>query len=88
MEAMASGCAVVASKVGGNPELVADGETGLLFECGNAGRLAERILTLIDRPDLRERLGQCASRRIAAEFTIEKSARRMEGIYMEFLNRR
>ena len=49
MEAMACGCACVASAVGGNPELVRSGETGLLFRAGDAGELAERLRQLYGR---------------------------------------
>jgi glycosyltransferase involved in cell wall biosynthesis len=84
MEAMACGCCVVASNVGGNPELVT-GETGVLFEKGNTAELASRLIELVDRPDLRARLGECAAARIRSEFTIEASARRMGEIYEDFL---
>ncbi len=85
MEAMASGCAVVASRVGGNPELVLDGETGLLFEVGNAAGLASRLERLIEDRTLRARLAGAGYLRIRAEFPLDASIRRLEAIYDEFL---
>ncbi len=56
MEAMACGCCVVASNAGGNPELVQDGNTGLIFQKGSAVDLAAKLRLLFSRPDLRSRL--------------------------------
>jgi glycosyltransferase involved in cell wall biosynthesis len=88
MEAMACGCAVVASQVGGNPELVSDGTTGLLFEAGNASELADRLEHLIFEEDLRIRLGLAASTSVRERFSLEASVRRMEEIYRELLARK
>lgn len=81
MEAMACGCAPVASRVGGNPELIAHGETGLLFEPGDAEELARHLELLAGNRDLRVRLGAAAAVRIRREFSVEQAARRMEQIY-------
>jgi len=85
MEAMACGCAVVASAVGGNPELVSDGNTGLLFQAGNAADLADRLERLIVDETLRTRFGDEAQKRIRQCFSLETSVRRMEEIYEELL---
>jgi glycosyltransferase involved in cell wall biosynthesis len=85
MEAMACGCAVVASRVGGNPELVLDGETGLLFEKSDAAGLAARLRLLIEDEPLRRRLASAGSRMIREKFSLQSSARRMEQIYESFL---
>ncbi|MBV8820942.1 MAG: glycosyltransferase, partial [Acidobacteriaceae bacterium] len=53
MEAMACGCCAAASNVGGNPELVREGETGLLFEAGDAHGLAAALRRLIENAGLR-----------------------------------
>lgn len=57
LEAMAAGLPVVASRVGGIPEVVVDGETGLLVEPGNPEDLASALLRLASDPDLRARMG-------------------------------
>ena len=84
MEAMACGCAAVASNVGGNPELIRHGETGLLFEKEDVEDLASRLRYLIENPEYRRLLAATGATRIAAEFSIEASARRMEEIYLSF----
>ncbi len=87
MEAMAFGLAVVASNVGGNPELVIDGETGLLFKAGDAQDLARQLSALIGQAELRQRLRMNASAYVAARFGKEVSVRRMEAVYRAFLGR-
>jgi glycosyltransferase involved in cell wall biosynthesis len=64
VEAMACGAAVAASEVGGVPDLVRDGETGLLAEKGNAAQLAERLQALLADAGLRTRLGAAARRAV------------------------
>lgn len=88
MEAMACGCAAVASRVGGNAELVRHGETGLLFDCAEAGQLAACLRELLDHPDLRMRLAAEGSRYIRGRFSLESAARRMGEIYEELLEQR
>jgi glycosyltransferase involved in cell wall biosynthesis len=85
MEAMGCGCAVVASAVGGNPELVSDGTNGFLFQAGNASELADRLERLIVDEDLRTRFGAESSNRARQRFSLDASVDRMEGIYREFL---
>jgi glycosyltransferase involved in cell wall biosynthesis len=81
MEAMACGCCPVASRVGGNPELVIPGSTGLLFEAGKAEDLAAQLRLLIQNEELRKRLAGAAAIRIATEFTHCAAAKRMGDIY-------
>lgn len=87
MEAMASGCCAVASRVGGNPELVHDGDTGLLFESGNAAALAAQLKSLIDDPERRARLAGAGTQFIAANFCTARSIRCMENVYTGFLSK-
>jgi L-malate glycosyltransferase len=87
MEAMACGCAVIASAVGGNPELVDPEGTGLLFESGNLTDLSDKITRLARNHHLRKRLGIKAREFIKQQFSLERASRRMEGIYQEFLTR-
>jgi glycosyltransferase involved in cell wall biosynthesis len=87
MEAMACGCPVVASNVGGNPELVRNGETGLLFEPGDAARLAAVLQTLIENDSMRERLAEAAAGFVSERFSIRASAQRMGEIYQQLIER-
>ena len=88
MEAMACGCCVIASRVGGNPELVIDGETGLLFEKANAADLAGQLALLIEDEGLRQRLAENGTRRIQEQFSLAASANRMGEIYDGVLDAR
>ena len=85
MEAMACGCAVTASRVGGNPELVREGETGLLFEPRDAAGLARNLERLVDQEELRHRLALAGAEFIRGNFSVEASARRMGEIYTSLL---
>jgi L-malate glycosyltransferase len=85
MEAMGCGCCPVASDIGGNPELLTDGETGLLFPVGDAASLAQRLERLLDDAAYRRALAHAACHRMHTEFTREIAARRMAAIYEEFL---
>ena len=68
LEAMMAGRAVVASRVGGIPEMIVDGETGLLVPPKDAGALASALAWLIASPSLRDRLGKAARSRAMQEF--------------------
>lgn len=85
MEAMASGCCVIASRVGGSPELVRHGETGLLFDAGNAADLAVQIQRAIHNADERRAMSQAASQFIRTSFTIERAAQCLTGLYRGLL---
>ena len=87
MEAMASGCAVIASRVGGNPELVIDQKTGLLFKAGNVDELAARLKLLIERPDLRSEYARAGGERMRRDFSLQQSVRTMQTVYMKFLQK-
>jgi glycosyltransferase involved in cell wall biosynthesis len=71
LEAQACGLPVLASRIGGIPEYVAEGETGLLFPPGEHGRLAEAVRRLHGDPELRRRLAQAARARVEAHFSAE-----------------
>lgn len=75
VEAMASGRVVIASRVGGIPEIVRDGMDGYLFDPGDARALASRILEVLDRPDRRRAVEEAARQRAVECFDIrEKEA--------------
>jgi glycosyltransferase involved in cell wall biosynthesis len=83
LEAMASGRPVVATRVGGVPELVQDGTSGFLTEPDPA-RLAERLRHLLTDRVLRQRMGSAARARAEA-FSWERVVRETEGVYREVL---
>jgi L-malate glycosyltransferase len=86
MEAMACGCACIASRTGGNPELIRHEETGLLFEPGDANDLTKRLLHFIENPALRTRLARTAVQTIRERFSLPASVSRMQEIYETLLN--
>jgi glycosyltransferase involved in cell wall biosynthesis len=77
MEAAALGKPVLASRVAGIPELVADEVTGLLFAPSNWNELAHQLERLIEDDDLRRRLGEAGLERVSQEFDIRISVRRL-----------
>jgi glycosyltransferase involved in cell wall biosynthesis len=85
MEAMACGCCVAASRVGGNPELVTHGETGMLFEPRDAAGLARSIASARARSRAARRVGNERRRLIRSRFSLEAAARRMGEIYSVLL---
>ena len=87
LEAMAAGVPVVASRVGGLPDVVSDGESGLLVAPGDAGELAAALERLLDDPQLRLRLGAGAAAR-AQEFSADAVVPRFEAAYERALARR
>jgi len=73
-EAMASGCVVVASRTGGIPELVEDGQTGLLVEPHDPKAIAAALNRVLASPDLRRRLAAAARRRVEERFSLQRCA--------------
>lgn len=85
LEAMATGLPVIASDVGGNPEVVHDGISGLLFAAGGVDELSDHLLKLYARTRLREELGDAARRRIREEFSIESMVQNYKHLYRSLL---
>jgi mannosyltransferase len=85
MEAMACGCCAIASRAGGNPELVSHRRTGLLFEPGNADSLADQLIAAVEDATLREDLSRAGADFIAANFSIPASVGRLQRLYQSLL---
>ena len=85
MEAMACGCCAIASDTGGNPELVRDGETGLLFPTGDITSLAARLDGMLANRDTRRCLASHGAQFMREHFSREAAARRMGEIYTSYL---
>ena len=82
-EAMFCAKPVIATNVGGNPELIEDQHSGLLVESNNPVQLAEKIRFLKHHPDIREKLGENARQRALKNFTLKKMIRAYEDLYMK-----
>ena len=85
LEAMASATPVVASRIGGVPEVVVDGETGFLVEPGDVDALYDRIASLLADRRLARRLGDNARAAVTERFTWQACARRCVAAYRELL---
>ena len=84
-EAMASALPVVSTTVGGIPELVKDGETGILVPPEDPAKLAEAINSLLDDPQRMREMGAQGRERVRQHFTWEVVAERVLGFYREIL---
>lgn len=85
VEAMAMSKPVVATEVGGVPEVVADGEVGYLVPPGDAEAMAEKICRLIEDAELREAIGRNGRKRVLELFDIRAIIRRWEQTYQDLL---
>ncbi|MGQ9558655.1 MAG: glycosyltransferase family 4 protein [Desulfurispora sp.] len=85
LEAMAAGLPVVASRVGGIPEAVQDGQTGFLVPPGQEVALAEKLGCLVQQPEWRCRMGAAGRQRVLAEFTVQSMVRKTERLYFNWL---
>lgn len=83
LEAMASGLPVLATAIGGNVEMVRDGESGRCFPTGDAASLNALLLDYIDQPDLREQHGRTARHIAEAEFSLGAMTQRYAAVYDE-----
>jgi starch synthase len=87
LEAMASGTPVIASRIGGLPEIVEDGVTGYLVRPGDVASLRERIADVLGDPAVAARLGLNARRLVATELSWERCAQRCLEVYRQLLDR-
>lgn len=81
LESMSYGLPVVVTRVGGNPEVVLDGETGFLVPPGDTVAFAEKVVRLLQDPELRARMGSAGRRRVEQEFRLTDVAGRYLRLY-------
>jgi glycosyltransferase involved in cell wall biosynthesis len=86
LEAMRAGLPVVASRVGGIPEAVVEGETGQLAERRDPDALAAALRPLVADADRRRRYGQAGRERFLEQFSFETHLRRIWSVYMEVID--
>jgi glycosyltransferase involved in cell wall biosynthesis len=82
LEAMASGCAVVGSDIGGTPELIHEGDNGLLFKCGSPEDLAAKLRVVVENAELREKFKRRSAARAQDEFSLERNLAGFRQLYL------
>ena len=85
IEALAAGRPVVATRVGGVPDVVREGEDGFLVDPGDVDALAERLARLARDPELRERLGAAGRARVIPRYSVERLVDDVDRLYRSLL---
>ena len=85
LEAMAASRPIVASRVGGIPEIIEDGVEGFLVEPMDVNGLAERCRRLIESPDVARKMGEQGRKRVERDFSATAMADRVASVYKELL---
>jgi glycosyltransferase involved in cell wall biosynthesis len=87
LEAMATGVPVVATAVGGVPEIIEDGVTGRLVPSERPDLLAQGLADVLDNPQLKERLVSEATHHVRQAFSVEARAARIHALYRDVLEK-
>jgi len=87
LEAMASGLPVIATDVGGNADLVLDGQTGHMVPAADAQAMAQRLLQLARNPEQAHALGQAGRERVLQRFSLQAMVATYQRVYDEQLGR-
>jgi glycosyltransferase involved in cell wall biosynthesis len=88
LEAAAAGCCVVASAIGGLPEILSDGRSGVLVRPGDPAALAGALAALAGDPRRREQLGRAAAHDVRERFAPARLLERVQALYDEVLGGR
>jgi len=88
LEAMACGCPVVATRVGGNPEVVVDGQTGFLVPPKDPEAMAEAIITILQDKRMAQSMGEAGRRRVEEKFSLARMVNEYQKVYEEVLYRK
>lgn len=86
LESMNHGVPVVATRVGGSPEIVVDGKTGYLTPPRDVEAFSDRVVQLLENPGMRSAMGNAARELISREFMISDVARRYADVYKDVVN--
>ena len=87
LESMAAGLPVVATNVGGNPELISDNETGILVPPRDPAALARSMIRILESPELAQRLGEAARDKVVQHYSLASTLRQTEDLYVSLLER-
>lgn len=87
LEAMALNKAVIATNIPGPRDILVDGKTGFLIPPGNINAMAEKIIYLLDNPDIAKKIGVAGRKRTEEMFDIKKQVKKNEALYSELLTK-
>lgn len=87
LEAMALGKPIIGSRIGGIPEQIDEGRTGLLFEMGNVEEISKKMKLLSENPKIRKRMGIAARKKLEQEYSLESHCVNLMKIYEELLSK-
>ncbi|RME75012.1 MAG: glycosyltransferase family 1 protein, partial [Planctomycetota bacterium] len=85
LEALYYECPVVATRIGGVPEVVIDGETGFTAPPGDSEKLGEAILKILDEPDKARKMGQKGRQKVLENFSLEKVGQELLETFLQFI---
>jgi glycosyltransferase involved in cell wall biosynthesis len=78
---MSLGIPTVATRVGGTPEIVADGETGILTESDNLGEFTNALKLLLEQPNTRQQMADKAKQRFSERFSVAQMVQQYQKLY-------
>jgi glycosyltransferase involved in cell wall biosynthesis len=87
IEALAAQRPVVATRVGGLPDVVTEGEDGFLVEVGDIDGIANALAKLARDPELRQRMGESGRERVVPRYRVERLVNDVDELYRELLSR-
>jgi len=85
LEASACGTPVIASRVGGVPDLIEDYKTGIITKPRSSSEITQALVKMMDNPELRLKMGKMAKERIELEFTWDRICNKLESFYSEVI---
>jgi glycosyltransferase involved in cell wall biosynthesis len=85
LETFSLGKPVIAANIGGIPEVISDGQEGLLFQSGNYENLAEKITYLLEHPEERTAMGRAARKKVVEQFHPARHYERILAVYEKLL---
>ena len=83
IEAMAAGKPIVATRVGGTPEAIIDGETGILVPATDISAMATALISLVDNTSLRQQFGAAGTKLVREKFSIDSYVKRLDELYCQ-----
>jgi glycosyltransferase involved in cell wall biosynthesis len=88
LEALAKAKPVVSFEVGGIPEVITNGETGILVQARNYKSLAENVVSLLNKPQLAKKIAKKGQERVKKDFNLEAMTDKYQEIYQQIINRK